>query len=98
MALVAALIATAVGGSGFGPLSKTQSTAVAPVTNSSDVADQSQPPTEAAPTDTPVEQQADVPTETPIEEAPVDTPTEEPVVPTDTPVDEQPTDVPPAGQ
>jgi hypothetical protein len=101
LALVAALIATAVGGSGFGSLDKKQPTAAAPVSNSSDVADQSQPPTEVVPTDTPideatVEQPTDVPTDTPVEEAPVETPTDVPVVPTDTPVDEAPTDVPPA--
>jgi hypothetical protein len=97
LALVAALIATAVGGSGFGSLNKTQPTAAAPVSNSSDGADQSQPPTVEPATDTPVEAPTDVATDTPVDEAPVDTPTEVPVVPTDTPVDEAPTDVPPAG-
>jgi hypothetical protein len=97
LALVAALIATAVGGSGFGSLNKTQPTTVAP--SSSDVADQSQPPTEVAPTDTPVEvAPVDTPTDVPVEETPVDTPTDVPVVPTDTPVDQAPPDVPPAGQ
>ena len=97
LALVAALIATAVGGGGFGSLSNKQPTLAAPVSNSSDVAQQSQPPA-AVPTDTPAEAPTDVPTATPDAEAPVDTPTDEPVAPTDTPVDETPTDVPPAGQ
>jgi hypothetical protein len=97
LALVAALIATAVGGSGFGSLNRTQPTAAAPISSSSDVADQSQSPTEVAPTDTPVEvAPVETPTDTPVEEAPVETPTDVPVVPTDTPIDEAPTDVPPA--
>jgi hypothetical protein len=98
LALVAALIATAVGGRGFGSLNNAQPTGGAPITNSSDVASNTEAPTPEPATDTPVEQPNDVITATPVEEAPVDTPTEEPVVPTDTPVDETPTDVPPAGQ
>jgi len=98
LAVVAALIATAVGGSGFGSLNKTQPTAVAPISSSSDVADESQPPDDVPVEEPTVEEPVNVPADTPVEEAPVDTPTEEPVVPTDTPVDEAPTDVPPADQ
>ena len=95
LALVAALIASAVGGGGFGSLDKKQPTAVAPVSNSSDVADDTQPPADVPVEEPTVEAPVDVPTEEPtVEEAPVDTPTEE-VVPTDTPVKEVPTEAPP---
>ena len=96
LALVAALIASVVGGGGFGSLDKKEPTAVAPVSNSSDVADDTQPPADVPVEEPAVEEPVEAPTEEPtVEEPAADTPTEE-LLPTDTPVKEAPTEVPPA--
>jgi hypothetical protein len=99
LALVAALIASVVGGGGFGSLDKKQPTAVAPAAGSSDVADDVQPPEEAPVEEPTVEEPTvEAPTEEPtVEEPAADTPTEE-ILPTDTPVVEPPVETPPAGE